>query len=546
MRLGEAIEAEETEDLVQQLLLCSDDPLAFVTLAYPDIILERWQREILEYIGHTLQENARLDRWKAVQIAVASGNGIGKTALLSWILLWGIITFEDTIGVVTAGTETQLRTLLWSEVAKWHAKLPDGLRAQFELTATAIFNKQSEKTWRCDARPWTERNKEAFSGVHNYRKRVLVIFDECSMIPDTIWDATSGMLSDAETEIIWCVFGNPTRNSGRFPLLFPPGKFSGLWKYLRVNSLDVSLTDKAAIQEKLDYYGAESNYARSHVYGLFPFATATSLIPIDRVEAASVRRDVLAANSDPIIMGVDVASGHSTSISVVAIRQNHDARSLGGQFKFPGVDPNELVYKVAAIASNVGATAIHVDATGVGAGTAARLRELGYPAHEVTLGGRAPQSDVRCANMRAFCWTQMAAWLKVGAIQNDADLKAQLSAPEYSETERGVVIEKKEHLADRGIASPDCADALSLTFAYPVHTAAMSELLGAGDHQVTSEWNPFSEENILGRPLPESRKRYTAPGYRLKPEWTHDEGGWTGDDWVDAQLSDHFWKEPKD
>ena len=148
--------------------------------------------------------------------------------------------------------------------------------------------------------------------------------------------------------------------------------------------------------------------------------------------------------------------------------------------------------------------------------------------------------------MRAQCWTMMASWLKVGAIVNDAELKAQLCAPAYSETERGVVIEKKEHLADRGIASPDCADALSLTFAYPVHTAAMSELLGAGDHQVTSEWNPFSEENILGRPLPESRKRYTAPGYRLKPEWTHDEGGWTGDDWVDAQLSDHFWKEPKD
>jgi hypothetical protein len=139
----------------------------------------------------------------------------------------------------------------------------------------------------------------------------------------------------------------------------------------------------------------------------------------------------------------------------------------------------------------------------------------------------------------------MAAWLKVGAIQNDADLKAQLSAPEYSETERGVVIEKKEHLADRGIASPDCADALSLTFAYPVHTAAMSELLGAGDHQVTSTWDPFSDPVMRGEPIPELKRKYTAPGYRLKPEWTH-EGGWTGDDWVDAQLSDHFWKEPQD
>jgi hypothetical protein len=176
--------AEADDDLVQQLLLCSDDPLAFVKLAFPDIKPEKWQREVLEHIGRKLQKNSGLGRWEAVMVAVASGNGIGKSCLLSWVVLWGLITFEDTVGVVTAGTESQLRTRLWSEVARWHAKLPDELRAQYELTATALFNRQSEKTWRIDARPWTERNREAFSGLHNYRKRVLVIYDECSMIPE--------------------------------------------------------------------------------------------------------------------------------------------------------------------------------------------------------------------------------------------------------------------------------------------------------------------------------------------------------------------------
>jgi hypothetical protein len=318
-----------------------------------------------------------------------------------------------------------------------------------------------------------------------------------------------------------------------------------MWWSKNVDSRAVTLTDKAAIQEKLDYYGADSNYARSHVYGQFPLASANSLIPSDRVEVAAVRRDAVAHSAEPVVMGVDVASGHSTSISVVAVRQGPDARSLGGQYEFPGVDPNALCYEVAKIANNVGATAIHVDSTGIGGGVAARLRELGYPAHEVYLGSRAPQGDVRCANMRAYCWTTMAAWLKFGAIKNDPNLKAQLCAPEYSESERGLVIEKKEHMADRGIASPDCADALSLTFAYPAITPAMSELLGSGDHQVTSEWNPFSDAVMRGEPIPELKRKYTAPGYRLKPEWTH-EGGWTGDDWVDAQLSDHFWKEPQD
>jgi hypothetical protein len=543
------IAADEAEDLIEQLLGCSDDPLTFVSLAFPEIRPEKWQREVLEHIGSQLQENARLNRWKAVQIAVASGNGIGKSALLAWCGLWALITFEDTIGVITAGTESQLRTRLWSEISKWHSKLPDGLRDQFMLTATALFHKQSEKTYRIDGRPWTERNKEAFSGVHNYGKRVIVIFDECSMIPDTIWDATSGMLSDAETEIIWLVFGNPTRNTGRFPILFPPGKFAGMWWHRRVDSRDVGLTDKVAIEEKLGFYGPESNYARSHVYGLFPLSTASQLIPIDVVEAAAVRRDALAHSADPIIIGVDVASGHGTDVSVVAIRQGLDARSFGIH-KFPGVNPIELAYKVAAIANNVGADAIHVDATGVGEGTAARLRELRLPAHAVYLGARSdnPSGDVRCANKRAELWTTMAAWLKVGAIVNDDELKAQLCAPECGESAQGLVIEKKEHMRERGLASPDCADALSLTFAYPVHTAAMGELVGSGDHQVVSEWNPFSEENILGRPLPESRKRYTAPGYRLKPEWSY-EGAWTGDDWADAAASDALkliWQEPSE
>jgi len=344
------------------------------------------------------------------------------------------------------------------------------------------------------------------------------------------------MLSDAETEIIWCVFGNPTRNSGRFPLLFPPGKFADLWWTRRVDSRDVSLTDKAAIQEKLNFYGPESNYARSHVYGMFPLATATQLIPVDVVEAAAVRRDALAHPSDAVIIGVDVASGHGTDVSVASVRKGLDARSYG-QHKFPGVDTMNLAYGVAALANKVGADAIFVDATGVGDGTAARLRELGLPVHPIYLGGRSdnPNGTVRCANKRAELWTTMAQWLKVGAIENEADLKAQLCAPEYSENAQGLVIEKKEHMRERGLASPDCADALSLTFAYPVHTAAMSELVGPGNHRVVSEYDPYSDSAMRGEPLPEAKARYYAPGYaRLKSD------DWSSDDLGDAMASDRL------
>ena len=40
--------------------------------------------------------------------------------------------------------------------------------------------------------------------------------DEASAIHDQIWGVSEGALTDADSEVIWLVFGNPTRNTGRF------------------------------------------------------------------------------------------------------------------------------------------------------------------------------------------------------------------------------------------------------------------------------------------------------------------------------------------
>jgi hypothetical protein len=532
MRLAETIEADEADDLVSQLLATTNDPARFVALAFPDITPERWQREVLETIGNQLQENARLNRWKAVQIAVASGNGVGKTALLSWIILWSLVTFEETLGVVTAGTEPQLRTRLWGELSKWFVQLPEALRANFEMTATAIFNRQTERTWRIDGRPWSERNQEAFSGLHNFGKRVLMIMDEASMIPDPIWRACDGMLNDADTQTLWLVFGNPLRLDGRFPQCFPGGRFSGLWSTHQVDSRDVSITNKETINEKLDYYGVNSNYARSHILGQFPTASTTQLIPLDWVEQAAVR-DTWQHPADALILGCDVASGHGEDSSVIYIRRGLDGRNHPPR-KFPNLDPLQFAYRIAAVANELNADAIFVDAGGVGEGTAAKLRELGLAVHSIFFGARSDYSSglVRCANKRSEMWCAMAQWLKAGAIPNDAELMAQLIGPEYTENAQGIVLERKEDMKARGLASPDIADALALTFAAPVFTQGL--MTGPGDHKVQSEYDPMSEDALAGRPLPEMKRRYIAQGWSsLKPEreWDHN-------DWNDARASD--------
>ena len=127
-------------------------------------------------------------------MAIAAGNGPGKSALVAWIILWAMSTFEDTRGVITANTDTQLRTKTWAELAKWHRICL--CKHWFHLTATAIYakDKEHERTWRIDQVPWSLENVEAFAGLHNKGKRILLVFDEASAIPNKIWE-TAGRLN---------------------------------------------------------------------------------------------------------------------------------------------------------------------------------------------------------------------------------------------------------------------------------------------------------------------------------------------------------------
>ena len=185
-------------ELVRWLAACASDPLSFVKGAFPWSEAgtrlaaftgpEPWQAEILSRIRDGLPLQS------AIRLATASGHGVGKSALVAWILIWSMATKPDTRGVVTANTETQLKTKTWAELGKWFHMFIG--KEHFKLTATALFadDETHERTWRIDLVPWSERNTEAFAGLHNQGRRIVVIFDEASAIPDIIWETTEGAL----------------------------------------------------------------------------------------------------------------------------------------------------------------------------------------------------------------------------------------------------------------------------------------------------------------------------------------------------------------
>ena len=107
-----------------------------------------------------------------------------------------------------------------------------------------------------------------------------------------------------------------------------------------------------------------------------------------------------------------------------------------------------------------------------GAAIVERLLTMGFRnVHEVNFGGHSP--DLHCANYRAFMWRQMKDWLGKGAVADDERFAQQLGSPGYHVNRSNrLVIEAKQEMQKRGLASPDDADALALTFARAVAPVA--------------------------------------------------------------------------
>lgn len=495
------------DELLLALVEYSSDPLGFVYFAFPwgEGELrgrqgpEPWQVKILTDLGEGL-----VTPEEAIQLARTSGHGIGKSALVAWIILWAISTFEDTKGVVTANTENQLKTKTWAEVAKWH-RLFIG-RHLFKLTATALFSADPdhEKTWRIDMVPWSERNTEAFAGLHNQGNRIIVVFDEASAIPDLIWEVTEGALTDRETEIIWCVFGNPTKNTGRFRECFKGGKFAHRWNSLAIDSRTISFTNKEQIQRWIDDYGEDSDFVRVRVKGEFPRVDVSSFIPHHLAVDATLR-EVEPQFGETVVIGVDVGR-FGDDPSVIYPRKGRDARSLPIEV-YHGIDTQELAGKVAAAYLRHHASAVMVDSGGVGGGVVDRLRVLRIPVLEVDFGSKPdevnPDDGARYANKRAEIWGALRSWLKGGAIPatvpgTEIPLIDELTAPSYTMTVREALqLESKKEMRARGVPSPNLADALACTFAYPVYAPrSRSEGIAREKPARVEDYNPFSHERI--------------------------------------------------
>ena len=444
------------------------DPLIWVSAAFrwgegelsgidgPDL----WQREALESIGRQLRGSPKEC---VIQEATASGHGIGKSTLVAWLFLWAMQT--ETKGVVTANTATQLKTKTWSEVSKWYRLCK--FKSDLKLEATSLHSTKEgfDKEWRIDQVPWSKQNTEAFAGLHNKGKRILIIFDEASAIPDEIWDVTEGALTDSDTQIIWCVFGNPTRNTGKFKECFS-GKTSKRWNAKQIDARDCAYSKKDQVAKWAEDYGVDSDFFKVRVRGMFPAMSAKQFISVTDVDAAYGRTLVAYQyNFAPKILTVDPAWEGDDEM-VIGIRQGLAFRILRVIAK------NDNDMQVAAVIGQIEdeehADAVFIDA-GYGTGRVSAGKTLKRNWQRVWVAST-DIPDLGCANMRAYMWNEMKKWLKAGgAIPQDTVLYNDLIGPEIIFRADGKTqLESKKDMKTRGLPSPGRADCLAISFAYPV------------------------------------------------------------------------------
>lgn len=473
---------EEEQMLMAQLWApqLKDNPEAFVLFMFPwgqpNTPLEKfkgprkWQRKVLREIADHIKENQGKLDMDALRVAVSSGRGIGKSALVSWLILWMLTTRIGSSVIVSANSENQLRTVTWGELTKWatmainsHWWEPSATKlvpAQWLTDLVERDLKKGTRYWSAEGKLWSEENPDSYAGVHNH-DGMMVIFDEASGIPDGIWSVAAGFFTEKILDRYWFAFSNPRRNSGYFFETFH-GK-RDFWQGQIIDARTVEGTDQSIYNQIIAEYGEDSIQARVEVYGEFPAAGEDQFISPVVVDDAMKRKPYKDATA-PVVLGVDPARGGMDSTVIVA-RQGRDIISIK---RYKGEDTMSVVGHVIDAIEEFKPVLTVIDEGGLGYGILDRLTEQRYKVRGVNFGWKA-KNPVMWGNKRAEMWGAMRDWLKTASIPLDRILKNDLIGPMKKPNSAGTIyLEGKKEMKSRGLASPDAADAIAVTFAFPV------------------------------------------------------------------------------
>lgn len=401
------------------------------------------------------------------KLSIRSGHGVGKSAFMSWCILWFTSCYFPCKVPATAPTGHQLDDVLWAELAMWHRKMKERVPAlgnEFEWSAGAYKMRSNPSESFAVPRTSRPEKPEALQGFHS--ENILFVIDEASGVSDNVFEVAEGALS---TEGAFAVMAaNPTRQSGYF--YDSHHKMRAYWGLMHVNGENCKRVSKQYVESMAKKYGKESSIYKVRVRGDFA-AAIDGVIPLELCEAAKMR-DVAIFDKSPIVWGLDVARFGDDSTALAKRKGNHQLEKCREWY---GKDTMQTVglikHEWDTTAADRRPASINVDVIGIGAGVVDRLKEIGLPVYGVNVAESAAANiadDAQYSRLRDELWFKSRAWLAAMdcRLLEDEDLIGELTTPKYSILSNGSIkVESKQEMKDRGVKSPNLADAWNLTFA---------------------------------------------------------------------------------
>lgn len=469
------------KELVEEVAACYGDPLRFCQLAFPwgekGTPLEKhriddWQVDYLNTLGEKIRDRAfdGVNAVDPIQMAVASGHGIGKSALTSMLTLFFMSTRPNCKMYITAGSFSQLQTKTFAEIQKWHNMCitKDWFSMSISNMNLSMKHKAFPSQWFAVGLSPDPHRSDAFAGAHNVSSSTVFLMDEASTIDEKIFQVIRGALTDGEP--FQLLFGNGVRATGGFFNAFHKDK--DIWTLKHIDSRESRITNKKYYKEWIDRVGEDSDEARVRIRGLFPKASDTQFIPGYAVQRAMNDPVPDYLEDEPLVCGIDLSRGGGDDTFLV-FRRGRDGRS-DKTYRIPKEKTKNSMTTVAIIAKVLDdhkPDACFADGGGPGGAIIDRLNQMGYNVTEVQFGAKATD-DKHYANKGVEMWSYMRAWLVNGGgvLKKNSELETQLTQREIKQHDKlgREQMESKPDMKERGIPSPDWADALALTFASPV------------------------------------------------------------------------------
>lgn len=401
-----------------------------------------------------------------------AGNSVGKSYALAAAALHYLAMNPGAKVICTAPSHTQLREVLWANIVEAYNNCPYMLFDNARLSRSPDLKLEVSPTWFILA--YSTTTAERFSGHHS--ARLAVIVDEASGVSREIFEAADSLIPHR-----MLLIGNPLRPEGVFyerclRAHQTPG--TNLITIKSTESPDIvvphsnrGLACKNWLEKcKMDY-GVGSLWWQAHVEAEFPTSGSEVVVPQDWLNACE---HVVWTPSGPRRLGIDLSTGSGNDKTVLIVRDDNGILEMASSNEW---DMGETARRAYEMYTRFGIMPQHVvwDMPGIGMDFQHRLESVGIHGATGFQGQR--YSGKIHANLKTAAYWNLrqrldpgGAWPSRFSISPKYTklLRAELSATRYivDSSDRIAIIPKEDIIASLG-HSPDYADSLSMTFAYP-------------------------------------------------------------------------------